>query len=118
MNITMPDFDQWGLNIVSERNNGWSDISDALKQAFDQGRALGNREAICTTQDWWEEQDNDDAWIDAHEATQEKLEILVQVFNPKNKLYYLINKSSGTMGEVGSRTMHVGIRLVTSPTED
>ena len=122
MKITMPDFEEWAEVMTGTPiNKGYarSIIAPALKASFEQGRALGNREAICTTQEWWEEQDNDAAWIDANETTLEQIhrEILVQVFNPKSRLYYLINKESGTVSECGSKTKHVGIRLVTSPTE-
>ncbi len=62
----MPDFEAWGKSLDwYEDGQEDSRIADALKQAFDQGRALGNREAICTTQEWWEEQDSDKTWLDS-----------------------------------------------------
>ncbi len=132
---TMPDFEEWVKNLVFEYVDYecyHGRVEEALKQAFDQGYALGYRGGkrdgyylgsqsdITNTQEWWEDQDNDAAWVNAHEPTLEEVdrEILVQVRNPRNKMYYLINKESGTIGEHGSRTRHIGIRLVTSPTEE
>ncbi len=50
--ITIPDFKQWAKQLTYGRHD--SAITEALKQAFEQGRALG------TTQEWWEPVDKDD----------------------------------------------------------
>lgn len=56
MNIetTMPDFKKWAESLW----NSWEgpmtlDVQQALRQAFEQGRALGGRESDGV---WWEEQ--------------------------------------------------------------
>ncbi len=56
-NITMPDFKQWAKTIHTIHRQEL--IEEVLKLVFNQGRALGNREAICTTQEWWQDVDND-----------------------------------------------------------
>ncbi len=56
--MEMPDFEKWGHSL--EWHEGFDSsghIAQALKQAFDQGRVLGQREALCNTQEWWEHQD-------------------------------------------------------------
>ncbi len=49
---TMPNFFEWGLYISKDPN--WYDISYALEEAFNKGRALGYLEA---PDDWWKHQD-------------------------------------------------------------
>ncbi len=121
--ITLPDFDEMAQLLVIRYACSMTPIeqgiAEELKAMFDQGRALGNREAICNTQEWWQEQDNDEGWIKAQDtASEPRAEILVQLYSPRSKKYYLINKESGIMSECGSITPHVGVRLVTEPTEE
>lgn len=74
--ITMPDFYKWAIKVTGlhcvYRLVG---TQDALKQAFDQGYALGFREgelkgqkdSLTNTQEWWEPQDSDKEWLAAHD---------------------------------------------------
>ncbi len=56
----MPDFHKWAINITGLHCvYRLAATEEALEQAFQQGRVLGSREAICTTQEWWEEVDDD-----------------------------------------------------------
>lgn len=43
--MTMPDFDKWGDTLFNNYNRR-SDYAQALKEAFDQGYAMGYREAV------------------------------------------------------------------------
>ncbi len=66
--ITMPDFHKWGYIVTSDvihryesagvTNNTY--VIDALQQAFNQGRALGRREAIEQSgyEDWMSQEPN------------------------------------------------------------
>ncbi len=119
--ITMPDFDEWGRNIyhkVTESYKSWSiGISNIysnyhpkedLKQAFEQGRALGAREAICSNQEWWEQIDEDKEEQQRLSELMQKEDKdilpklidkkhpdLVQVLNPKSGCYTVINRRLG-----------------------
>lgn len=55
MDITMPDFEEWSIRLLEAGENNLDGMEYALKQAFEQGRALGRGEQ----QEWWEQQDSD-----------------------------------------------------------
>lgn len=43
--ITMPDFDRWAVSLWQNNGPKCTKVKEALQQAFEQGRALGRREA-------------------------------------------------------------------------
>lgn len=52
--ITLPDFNSWGFRVLSNPEGTLSkNISEGLRQAFEQGVALGIRKQ----EQWWEHQD-------------------------------------------------------------
>lgn len=71
--IVMPNFDEWATSFTwSPEPDGLSveqRFAIALRQAFDQGRALGAREALCSNQEWWKDEDEDEAWLQSHGET-------------------------------------------------
>lgn len=86
--VVMPDFKTWGEN--TSRGN----VEQALRQAFDQGRALGFREgrAINNTQEWWEYMDDDEEYqaMLADEIQEQDIAIL-----KGSGLYQYLDTASG-----------------------
>lgn len=98
--ITMPDFDRWAELLIT--HNSVKEISQALKQAFEQGQALGDREGFLRgekhildlqhtqsqafVQEWWETLDKD-------LEEQQRLEKMIDVNHPDVMQY--LDKASG-----------------------
>ncbi len=117
--VEVPDFESWSQQCWSPNR-----IASALEEAFEIGRLY---QAQDYPEDWWAQQDADKAWQEEFGVLEQQLEDfkiknrkerVVQVCNPRTKLYHLINKEHGTISEYGSLTAHAGIRLVTEPTEE
>ncbi len=37
-----------------------------LEAIYEQGKMQAEKDILCNTQEWWAEQDVDQAWVDAH----------------------------------------------------
>ncbi len=91
--IEIPDFDKWAEII---RNYPIKDISWNLQQVFDLGRELGQREMVCTDQEWWTEQDADKEWLDAQGEGSDIQNLLPQLDNIIKEIVIENNKDFDT----------------------
>lgn len=81
--ITMPDFEKWTSNLLINvgKLGGISatemSVEVALKQAFDQGYALGQREGYIEGTDfgWVYALESDEEWIKLHDTNEEYVNI-------------------------------------------
>lgn len=96
-NITLPDFEVWA-DVLYYNHTSVHQVREALKQAFEQGRALGLQESMEVQHDamrdagyaegyrdaieyeeslkeyseaWWATQDGDEAWYDSHNGDED-----------------------------------------------
>lgn len=87
--IKMPDFEEWAKNTYGV----YKEIQEALKQAFEQGRSLGRREAGDL---WWKQIDKDrQEQTRLSELTAAAQPNIVQYLDRSSGCYIAINKITG-----------------------
>lgn len=57
--MTMPDFETWAVSLWSDLGPKCTEVTTALQQAFEQGRALGRREMLENPYEGYESANQD-----------------------------------------------------------